>query len=83
MIFCGTGIRNIFTGCRVSKKCKLKINIKSRQDIIDNIENIRIYVRGHNLFDIFYGKYKKNENEILTKYIQEAREVFLRIFLIR
>ncbi|MFQ7574286.1 MAG: ATP-dependent nuclease [Lachnospira sp.] len=56
---------------------KLKINIKSRQDIIDNIENIRIYVRGHNLFDIFYGKYKKNENEILTKYIQEApRSVF-------
>ena len=56
---------------------KLKISIKSRQDIIDNIENIRIYVRGHNLFDIFYGKYKKNENEILTKYIQEApRSVF-------
>lgn len=56
---------------------KLKINIKSRKDIIDNIENIRIYVRGHNLFDIFYGKYKKNENEILTKYIQEApRSVF-------
>ena len=53
------------------------INIKTRQDIIDNMENIRIYVRGHNLYDIFYGRYKHNENEILTRYIDEApREIF-------
>lgn len=31
--------------------------IKTKQDIKDNIENIKIYVRGHNLFDIFYGRY--------------------------
>lgn len=44
---------------------------------MDNIENIRIYVRGHNLYDIFYGRYKKQENEILTKYIEAApREIF-------
>uniref|UniRef100_UPI004024D7AA ATP-dependent nuclease n=1 Tax=Lachnospira sp. TaxID=2049031 RepID=UPI004024D7AA len=53
------------------------INIKTRQDIIDNMENIRIYVRGHNLYDIFYGRYKHDENEILTRYIDEApREIF-------
>lgn len=58
-------------------KAKLGIEIKSRQDIVDNIENIRIYVRGHNLYDIFYGKYKNNEAEILNKYIEEApREIF-------
>ena len=53
------------------------INIKTRQDIIDNMENIRIYVRGHNLYDIFSGRYKHDENEILTRYIDEApREIF-------
>ena len=35
----------------------LGIRIKSKQDIKDNIENIKIYVRGHNLFDIFYCRY--------------------------
>ena len=58
-------------------KQKLNIEIKSRQDIIDNIENIRIYVRGHNLYDIFYGRYKNNESEILNRYIEAApREIF-------
>lgn len=53
------------------------ITINSREDIINNIENIRIYVRGHNLYDIFYGRFKKNEKEILSKYITEApREIF-------
>ena len=56
-------------------KCGFKV--KSRQDLITHIEDIRTYVRGHNLYDIFYGRYKKNENEILTRYIDEApREVF-------
>ena len=60
---------------------KLGIKLQSRQDIVDNIENIRIYVRGHNLYDIFYGRYKKQENEILTKYIEAApREIFADIF---
>lgn len=56
---------------------KLGIKIESREDIVEHIEDIRIYVRGHNLYDIFYGRYKKNENEILTKYIEAApREIF-------
>ena len=51
---------------------KTGITISSRQDIIDNMELIRKYVRGHNLFDIFYGKYRNNEDEILKRYIDEA-----------
>jgi hypothetical protein len=51
--------------------------ISTRQDIIDNLENFRIFVRGHNLFDIFYGRYRKEETEILRQYIAEApRETF-------
>ena len=37
---------------------KTGITISCRQDIIDNMEYIRTYVRGHNLYDIFYGRYK-------------------------
>ena len=57
---------------------KLNITIESRQDIIDNMENIRIYVRGHNLYDIFYGRYKgEKERHILSRYIEEAdRDAF-------
>ena len=52
---------------------KTGITISSRQDIIDNMELIRKYVRGHNLYDIFYGRYKgKRETDILKKYIDVA-----------
>ena len=61
---------------------KLNITIETRQDIIDNMENIRKYVRGHNLYDIFYGRYKgEKENAILKAYIDAApRENFDDIF---
>ncbi len=56
---------------------KLNIRIESRQDVVDNMENIRIYVRGHNLYDIFYGRYKSQEEHILAQYIDVApREIF-------
>ena len=60
----------------------LDIRIKNKQDIKDNIENIKIYVRGHNLFDIFYGKYHgEDEQRILKKYIDAApRQAFQDIF---
>lgn len=60
----------------------LNIRIKTKQDIKDNIENIKIYVRGHNLFDIFYGRYHgEDEQNILKKYIDAApRETFQDIF---
>lgn len=58
------------------------IRIRSKQDVKDNIELIKTYVRGHNLFDIFYGKYHgEAEQEILKKYIDAApRETFQDIF---
>lgn len=47
--------------------------INSRKDIIDNMESIRIFVRGHNLYDIFYGRYRGEEEiEILKRYIEAA-----------
>lgn len=56
---------------------KLDISIDSRNDLIANIENIRIYVRGHNLYDIFYGRFKANENDVLSRYIELApRKIF-------
>ena len=57
---------------------RLNLTIKRREDIIDNMENIRIYVRGHNLYDIFYGRYKgEKERDILNRYIEEAdRDTF-------
>ena len=60
----------------------LNIRIRSKQDVKDNIENIKIYVRGHNLFDIFYGRYHgEDEKKILKKYIDAApRETFQDIF---
>ena len=58
------------------------IKIRSKQDIREHLEDIRIYVRGHNLFDIFYGKYHGSaQQEILKKYIDAApRETFQDIF---
>lgn len=51
--------------------------IKSKQDLKNNMELIKIYVRGHNLFDIFYSKYRKEEEQLLKKYIDIApREDF-------
>ncbi len=49
------------------------LQIKSKEDLKRNMETFKIYMRGHNLFDIFYGRYKgERENEILTRYIEEA-----------
>ena len=52
--------------------------INSKEDLKNHMEAIKIYVRGHNLYDIFYGRYKGDaETEILKKYIDAApRETF-------
>lgn len=54
------------------------IRIRSKEDLKQNMETIKIYVRGHNLYDIFYGRYRgEEETEILKRYIDEApRENF-------
>lgn len=58
------------------------LRIRSPQDIKDNIEDIKIYVRGHNLYDIFYGRYRGDEEQrILKEYIDKApRDTFKDIF---
>lgn len=52
--------------------------INSKKDVIENMESFRIFVRGHNLFDIFYGRYRgEEETTILKRYVEEApRECF-------
>jgi AAA15 family ATPase/GTPase len=67
-----------------SMKRMIKITgarIRNKEDLKMNMENIKIYVRGHNLYDIFYGRYRgSDENEILKKYIEVApRETFANI----
>lgn len=52
-------------------------DLETVEDVKNHMEEIRIYIRGHNLYDIFYGKYKKEEKELLEKYIEMApREDF-------
>ena len=36
------------------------------------MEEIRSFLRGHNLFDIFYGRYKEQESALLERYIDLA-----------
>ncbi len=66
----------------MKRMCRIKnVRIGNKQDLKNNMENIRIFVRGHNLYDIFYGKYRNDaETEILKKYIDVApRENFANI----
>lgn len=52
-------------------------DLETTEDVKEHMEEIRIYIRGHNLYDIFYGRYKKEETELLTRYIEIApREDF-------
>lgn len=52
-------------------------DLETPEDVKSHMEEIRIYMRGHNLYDIFYGRYKKEETELLTRYIEIApREDF-------
>lgn len=53
-------------------KAVLGHDIETVQDVKDNMESIKRYMRGHNLFDIFYGRHKDNETELLTKYVDIA-----------
>ena len=53
-------------------------DLKTEDDVRRYMEEIRIYMRGHNVFDLFYGRYRgKEENEILKRYVEVApREEF-------
>ena len=54
------------------------IKIESVEDLKEHFEDIIVYGRGHNLYDIFYGRFKKEkEEEVLKRYIEYAdRETF-------
>lgn len=52
-------------------------DLKTTEDVRTYMEEIKIYLRGHNLFDLYYGRFKKRENELLRKYVELApREEF-------
>ena len=52
-------------------------DIVSIEDVKTHMEEIRIHMRGHNLYDIYYGRYREKEQEILSRYIDAApREDF-------
>ena len=56
---------------------KIGKKVETVEDIKDNFEEFKIYMRGHNLYDIFYGRYRDRETEILKKYLEIApREDF-------
>ena len=51
--------------------------VETREDIREHFEEFKIYMRGHNLYDIFYGRYRDRENELLKQYLEIApREDF-------
>ncbi len=63
------------SGCRLREV--LGRDLETVEDLKEHFEEIRIYLRGHNLYDIFYSPFKHRENEILRQYIDLApREDF-------
>lgn len=52
-------------------------DIQSVADLKEHFEEFKIYMRGHNLYNIFYGRFKERETELLRKYVELApREDF-------
>lgn len=51
--------------------------ISSVSELKEHFEEFRIYMRGHNLYDIFYGRFREQETELFRKYLELApREDF-------
>ena len=47
-------------------------DIESIEELKEHYEEFKIYMRGHNLYDIFYGRFRDNEYELLSKYLEIA-----------
>ena len=47
-------------------------DLGTAEDVRRHMEEIKRYLRGHNLFDIFYGRYRSQETELLQSYIDLA-----------
>lgn len=55
----------------------LGFEIRTAGELKAHMEEFKIYMRGHNLFDIFYGPHRRREEELLRQYIElEPREEF-------
>ena len=55
----------------------LGIEIESISELKAHFEEFKIYMRGHNLYDIFYSKFRGKETQLLRKYLEIApREDF-------
>lgn len=51
--------------------------ILSADDLKTHFEEFKIYMRGHNLYDIFYGRFREQETELFRRYLELApREDF-------
>ena len=51
--------------------------IENVEDLKEYFEEFKIYMRGHNLYDIFYGRYRDRETQLLKEYLEIApREDF-------
>ena len=51
--------------------------VKTVDDLKEHFEEFKIYMRGHNLYDIFYGRFKERETGLLRQYLELApREDF-------
>lgn len=51
--------------------------IHSISELKEHFEEFKIYMRGHNLYDIFYGRFREQETELLRRYLELApREDF-------
>lgn len=51
--------------------------LETVEDLKENFELFKICIRGHNLYDIFYGPFKQREGELLRQYMDLApREDF-------
>lgn len=56
---------------------KMGRDFESAEDMKAHMEEIRTCLRGHNLYDLFYGPYRDREQELLREYIRLApREDF-------
>ena len=51
--------------------------VSSVEELKEHFEEFKIYMRGHNLYDIFYARFREQETELLRNYLQLApREDF-------
>ena len=63
-------LKKIKSGQRL--RAVLGRDFRSPEDMRAHMEEIRIHLRGHNLYDIFYGRYRKEETELLKRYLDLA-----------